>query len=634
MKTFDERKQNVQNQIHLIRRRRRKAVSIAASSVLALALLLTVLFVPYDTTPPDVSKYADSEYYSVIQKLNLATYEQPRYKNRFQALGGFFSGIGAARKDSAAMPGSPMPNYSAPEVAPTIAGNGVTNDSYDSYHETTDNQVAGVIESDIVKRSDKYIYYLRQNVLSVYSVEGKDSKAVGAYTFSNGATMLYTRCLDMYLSIDCTTVTILVNGDMKNGTSTMVINLDVTDPANIQEIGRAIFAGYLITSRLMDGKILIAYQYGFRKADIDFDDPSTFIPNFVVNNEDYYVEGEDIVYPDGCAVGQYTVLCLLDGKTLQVAGSTALMGYSDELYVSQDAIYAIRMFGSTEKAVVDKQNIQISRAMTEITGISISGQMEILGTIQLEGSVKDQYSLDQYDRMLRVVTSTSTSVIKYYSANTSSGVSFRERKSNVNLYCVDLSTWQIRSSVIAFAPDGEDAQSVRFDGANAYVCTARAITFTDPVYFFDLTDPDNITWMDTGIIDGYSTSLIQLGEGFLLGIGYGDSRDIVKIEVYQQLDGKVISVCAYEFRGRISQDYKSYFVDREKDLLGFGAVFYEYDGNRATQYLLLHFDGYQLNPILGVSMDGDVASMRSILIDDYFYILGPAENGFAVNQIR
>ena len=42
------------------------------------------LFIPFKDANADISKYSDSEYYSVIQKLHAAGYRPPRYKNNFQ----------------------------------------------------------------------------------------------------------------------------------------------------------------------------------------------------------------------------------------------------------------------------------------------------------------------------------------------------------------------------------------------------------------------------------------------------------------------------------------------------------------------------------------------------------------------
>lgn len=646
MKTFEERKQRVQSKIQTIRRRRRRVITTVASSAVALALLLTVLFIPYDTSMPDVSRYADSEYYGLIQKLNAATYQKPEHKNRFQALGDFLSGMAPAGMDKAENALPPMMNE------PQVPGD-TPEGGNDVYHETTDNQVAGVIESDIIKRSDKYIFYLRNQTLCVYLIAGYESYLVGEYTLdayqlldqwenaeagdakANEPEIRYAGEHEMYLSQDCRTITLITRIYRGGkGNLTMVLNLDVSDPANIQPKDHAIFEGHYISSRLTDGSLLLVYQYAVTKSELDFDDPETFVPGYAVNGKGELVGGDNIVCPENPNSVRYTVLCTVDQADLQVTGSVALLDYTAEMYVSQDTVYLTRPYAHKTDLPEKGKGWYRSASMTEITAVSYTAEgLQILGTIQLEGSVKDQYSMDQYEGILRVVTSTTVNIRKEYTGRYTAEVVMGETKRNVNLYCIDLSAWQIRSCVIGFAPEGEDAQSVRFDGVNAYVCTAEVITMTDPVYFFDLSDPDNITYTDTGTIDGYSTSLIQLGNGYLLGIGFGADRDTVKLEVYAEQDGKVVSVCDYSFRGYISLDYKAYFIDREQDLIGLGMVSYD-NGHKQQAYILLHFDGQQINQVLSTPMAGGVDQCRATLVEDFFYVLGSGDMDFFVEKVK
>ena len=60
---------------------------LAACACLALVLGNLWLFIPFSTTPPDVSRYSESEYYGLIQKLNLLTFQPPKYKNKYKTGG-------------------------------------------------------------------------------------------------------------------------------------------------------------------------------------------------------------------------------------------------------------------------------------------------------------------------------------------------------------------------------------------------------------------------------------------------------------------------------------------------------------------------------------------------------------------
>ena len=271
--------------------------------------------------------------------------------------------------------------------------------------------------------------------------------------------------------------------------------------------------------------------------------------------------------------------------------------------------------------------------MTEILALGYGEEgFENLGSVSVEGTVKNQYSLDEYGGILRVVTTLGSNNIYFSegeinvvdgSLDMSNVVMIQTAVSNAALYCIDLETFEIVAEVSGFAPDGESVESVRFDGTKAYVCTAEVITFSDPVYFFNLSDLNNITYTDTGVIEGYSSSLVDFGENTLLGIGYGDNRLTFKIEVYAENGNKVESLCAYERSGfGFSEDYKSYFIDRENGLVGL-AVSDQTTGVLKFRYILLAYNGYELVEIKNVLFDSyvDIAFARAALADDYFYIL-------------
>jgi uncharacterized secreted protein with C-terminal beta-propeller domain len=131
------------------------------------------------------------------------------------------------------------------------------------------------------------------------------------------------------------------------------------------------------------------------------------------------------------------------------------------------------------------------------------------------------------------------------------------------------------------------------------------------------------------VIEGYSTSLINLGDGFLLGIGVGESWNSVKVEVYEEdptAGNGVASVDAWMMENySYSTEYKSYYIDRANDLVGL-PLNESFSGE--SKYVLLHFDGYQLRPILVLPIwtqaSGSRASLedvRATVIDGYLYVL-------------
>ena len=615
MKNYDEYMDHIRSKAKNIKKRRRIATSCALLLVLTLAL---TLFVPYRDQLPNVDRYKNSPYYKLIPGLNKATYQPPAHKNNYEWLVDALS----FRKYA---PGDAWVNgdaaFDAPMAAPEADGSVSLNYGVSSalggadqkYEEVTDNQVQGVTESDLFKRSDKYIYYLRGNDLSVYSIDKENSAEIAALELPMEENV-YSSNFEMFLSQDCTTLTVLSRQSTASmGVCTVVYSLNVSDPANIQMQEPLYFKGNFITARMVGNDLLLIYNYRVT-GEIDFDKPETFVPVYGTQSELQPIAPEDIYCPaEEPTSARYTVIAKLDAKTLQVKDTAALLSYSTQVYVSQTAIYAT--YSCTRS--VENQDILTETAITEITGISYTGdELKVLGTITVDGSVKDQYSMDEYNGILRVATSTSTTTRQQRGNEENVWVSTTGRTRNCNLYCIDLRTWEIAASVIAFAPDGEEVTSARFDGPMGYICTAEVIILTDPVYFFDLRDIHNITYKQTPIIDGYSSSLINFGD-FLLGIGINEEREL-KVEIYEETADGVEPIASYELPAFFSEEYKSYYIDRENNLVGIPICLWS-DGKE--YYLLLHFDGYELRNMKDLRIDGIMNAVRADIIDGYLYLL-------------
>lgn len=620
MKTFDERMGSILEKGAAVRkqRRNRRIAAGVIAGVFTVALAL-VLFVPYSTALPDVSRYANSPYYDVIRGINKLTYSPPRYKNNFEALRAEFEKVG--------MNASPMDPGFAGEMDYPLPGAPVDvpeEDVLGKYEEVTDNQVAGVIEADLIKRSDKHIYYLCGDDFYIYTIDKNSSKCVGnrRINFLEDGCHFYAK--EMFLSEDCTTVTVLMSGESKeHGAMTALITLDVTDPGKITKTGMVSFTGSYLSSRKVGQDILLTCNWQQYANEVVFDDPTTFIPQYGSPDAMKLVSGENIVCPEDVSNLRYTVIAKVDGKSLEVKDTAALLSYSQELYVSRDTIFATHSF---TKQTELEENIFQTVSMTEITGISYADEkLEILGSVQVEGRVKDQYSMDQYNGILRVAATTTEQTAQHYASGNSSGpmadwMQTLGRKSNCSLYCIDLSTWQIVASVEKFAPEGDEATSARFDGDKAYICTAEVIVLTDPVYFFDLSDLSNITWTDTGIIDGYSSSLINFGD-YLLGIGFGAERQM-KLEIYAEGENGVDSVAVYERYCDFTDQYKAYYIDRENGLLGIPVTDWEEWEKGNMFYLLLCFNGSAWEEVACINLDhyGD-DRVRATIVDGWLYAL-------------
>ena len=593
---------------------------VAACACLAMIVSSLWLFIPFNTTLPDVSRYADSEYYGLIQKLNVLTFEQPKYKNNAATLWAAIKNAGMNKATD-----------NAPEST-TGEANGTGN-----YKEITDNQVEGIIEADRIKRSDTHIYYLDDDVLRIYSIDKENTAEIGSYTLYDRAKNYYLNQWEFYLSSDCKTVTVVTQYYKKNRNNSNryvnLISLDVSDPSNIVKKDEFNITGDYMSSRMVNGSILLLTEFVIEKNELDFKDESTYLPQINEGNGSHSIPASGIVSPDNLNTPRYTVVMKLDANTLDLKGTAAYLSYSEDVYVSENHVFLTHVFADKKE---NKDGTITRNSMTEISCLTYGGDsFESKGSVTVRGYVKDQWSMDEYEGILRVFTTTNATTIReqYHENGTvsSNNLQTATGQSNASLYCIDLSTFEIMASVIDFAPPREEIQSVRFDKETAYVCTS--IERSDPVFFFDLSDLNNITYKDTGTIEGFSTSLINLGNGYLLGIGSGGSWSSFKVEVYEETENGVRSVCSYELENtKYSTEYKSYYVDRQNQFVGVGVVeqIY-YTSDKYSRYILLHFDGYELVELVNVPLNGDPANMRGVYIDGYMYMFGSGE--FKVEKI-
>ena len=612
---------------------RNRIIAVAVSLALVVALSL-YLFIPFRDAVSDLSDYESSAYYPLIETIDdyyLSLRNQTSYKNYFEYYTDQLGGLFAPMKDAV--------GGAAPDMAPGAPENnmaGVPDGGTGEYVESTDNQVEGVIESDLMKMTDKYIFRLGYRidkgengkyssvitVLRVYSIDKEETALVSEVdipTFEDESSSGYD-LHEMYLSTDCDTITILKEYRSSEYSQTRlgVIALDVSDVTSITERSKVSIDGSLNTSRLVNGKLILITDYSVAKSRVDYDLPETFVPTVDSGEGREAIGMDDVIYPEEISSTQYTVVTMMDSENLEIFGTKALLNFTSDVYVSKNHLFLSREY--TEK------NENESHRKSDIAVLDYTGEELVdRGIITARGWTEDQYSFDEKDGYLRVVTSTNDTVERNDEGNIGLTI-----KNSASLYIYDLKDNSLAYKVEDFAPQGESVSAVRFDGDSCYVCTAVVVNFTDPVFFFDLSDYEHITYTDTGIIDGYSDSLINYGEGQLLGIGREDWQ-YSKVEVYEEIGDQVMGVYKFKFEGTYSTDYKSYLVNREENLFGFGvSYFYEYDEKNQVSktyncYILISFDDTEMT-VQKFKIDAlQPEYTRAAYIDGYLYITTPLE---------
>ena len=616
MKTYKERTQDILRRAEEKRKQRRK-IRIASVGAICLSILVAVnlvLFIPYSTALPDVSAYKDSEYYGVIRRLNELTYTPPRYKNNFDA---WFSDL-----------------FSGLKTAPDIMDNaGTASDPESGYEEVTLNQEEGVIEGDLFKRTRTAFFYLNVAAsdykLQYYPILGQDTVLKAEYTIQAGENARFTgydETAELYLNEAGTQATVVAPVMMNGRRYTVLIGLDVSDPENIAESGRSYVSGQYLSSRYTDGDFLIMNEF-FVPNNPDFSDESQYLPQAGPEDALVSLPASNIFCPENAQAARYTVVCRVDGEDYSVDAHYAFLSYTQEIYVSESNIFLTCSY-------IDRyteNNASNSVRKTDISCLSYDDTLTYRGTVTVNGSVKDQYSMDEKDGVLRVASTLRETVTPSGNGTVADFIGIAQ---NAAIWCIDLNDFSVLGSLSDFAPAGEEITAAWFEGDAAYICTAETVSYTDPVYIIDLSDPTNISVRtDTGIIEGYSATLLPFTDGTLLGIGYGATRDELKIELYAEtekgltgIDSFLLSPCDF------SEEFKAYFLDAENGYVGLQVHDYGTSSDESEYYILLQFDGYGLVGEQKISLPGTPDLCRGSIVEGFLYTF--SDEGFAVTKIN
>ena len=631
MKTYHERTEDIQAKIKAKKKRRTRAWvgAIACCFAILLAFNLT-LFIPYTTGgAPDLAAYRASEYYPVMEKLADVAFSPVQKTNNFERWGldrAFLAGNSGMDHDA---------NLEYGADAPTAEGDRPDDDSY---REVTDNQVAGVTEGDLFKRSDRYLFYLATKtytdasvsslaselVLRAYTIAGGESKECGRLTVAPEAGVSfkgYEAEREMYLAEDLKTVTILTPCFLAGeGAATAIITVDTENVGTMSVKSVQYLCGSYISSRTVGGRLLVVNNFTVRR-NPDFGNAQSFLPCFGTRDALEPVPAENILLPDTVTRANYTVLASVDPAEGRLSDCEALLSFSEEVYVSESNVYVTNTYYG--EMLTTDTGIRYSLPTTEITRIAYEGGMFKVGpSAALCGTVKDRYCMDEYKGCFRVFADAPWDYA-------SGGIRLAPCAS---LYLFDAATMQTIAAVERFSPQRETVQSARFDGDKAYVCTAEIVSLTDPVYVFDLSDPAHISAKDTGTVPGYSIALRTFYDGTLLGIGYGENSwgavNTLKIEVYAETENALETVTKFEREySRFSENYKAYYIGTDTGLVGLGVQDLE---KGKISYVLLRFDGYALVEIGAFEIAG-YDEARAFCADGYFYLAD--QSGLQVMQL-
>ena len=189
------------------------------------------------------------------------------------------------------------------------------------------------------------------------------------------------------------------------------------------------------------------------------------------------------------------------------SGATTIAGWAGTTYASADSLYLASPFWEPGETDTDP-----GRAGTNLFKFELGPESVTLAASgEVEGSVLNQFSMDEQGDDLRVATTVSQpagqpEILVNMAPATSNGVYVLRQ---------DGDALKVVGSVTKLGLT-ERVQSARFVGDMAYLVTFRR---TDPLFAIDLRDPTHPKVAGELKIPGFSSYLQPIGDGLLLGIG-------------------------------------------------------------------------------------------------------------------
>lgn len=415
----------------------------------------------------------------------------------------------------------------------------------DTDFSTTNTQVAGVDEADLVETDGEFLYVISHNELLIL-----DARESGKLTLASRI-QLDARPTGMYLAGD--RLTLITTGIGWNSyynrtpSTTEVKSLDVSDRSTPKLVQSTEIDGRLVSSRMVDGELRIVLQQDSRhwsnllpnlqRYFVDFDEATqTQNYRYETRNEylgrvhkllgNYSMPSYRTLSVDGDVLGEQTLVTweeLAEPMVTRHASATTIATFETlgdtagptatktlftqsaaEIYATEDSLY---VFGRSVNSSYNETTIW--KYDFDATDHSI----KLSATGSVDGYLLNQFSIDEYDGFLRVVTT---------------GQSWRSGQS---LFVLQQAGKRLKTvgKVENLAP-GEQLHSVRFTGNQAFVVTFRRV---DPLFAIDLSDPTNPVVAGELKIPGFSDYLQPLGENHLLGIGRGANESSGLIQELQ-----------------------------------------------------------------------------------------------------
>jgi uncharacterized secreted protein with C-terminal beta-propeller domain len=427
-------------------------------------------------------------------------------------------------------------------AAPSLATGAVQGVDYSG----TNVQTAGVDEPDVVKTDGERIFVVAQSRLFWIDASGTPKIVAsipldgwGQQIFLSGDSLLVMTSGGGY------GVQSLADGvafdSIAPGYQTqrvVLTEVDVSDPGAMSTVSTLMLDGSILSSRMADGTVRVvvrsgpngfAWEYpegsGIRaeqkaieanKKLIEDSTLENWVPWYILKDHnsgttsDGPVLGCDQVgHPDEFSgLSMLSILSIDLDEGLEPGNSIGLLAEGQTIYASNDNLYVATSpwmaWPATRWEEGQDKNDKLTTQL-HMFDISDPATATYIASGEVEGVLHSQWSMDEYDGILRVVTTDENPWWGSSEVPDSAVITMQRRGEDL-----------VQIGSVDGLGKNERVYAVRFIEDKGYVVTFRQV---DPLYVVDLSDPSNPEVKGELKINGYSAYLHPIGEDLLLGVG-------------------------------------------------------------------------------------------------------------------
>jgi inhibitor of cysteine peptidase len=436
---------------------------------------------------------------------------------------------------------------------------------YSNDYSTTNIQVAGVDEADIVKTDGKYLYVATsndyssasQNNVYVLKADPQDPRVIAKIALGNS-----TYVAGLFLSQDSSKLVVIGSQyqlyaydeaaesphimiyPYYSSVNTFLSVYDVSEKDspvlarnltlsgsyfNSRMIGDYVYAVISQPAYLVNNDVVLPQVYDNAKA-------SEIAPQRI-----YYANMSDTYFTFTTFIG----LNILNDAQ-EPTNMTVMMGGTSNMYVSPSNIYVTY-------PTYNEQGQYTSIFRIHIAGSELT--FEAKGSVP--GTVLNQYSMDEYNGNFRIATT------------------WQKTTQMNNVYVLDMNMSMVGK--LENLAEGESIYSVRFMGDKGYIVTFKQV---DPFFMIDLSNAAEPKVAGELKIPGYSSYLHPYDENHVIGLGKENSTvklslfDVTNVNAPKEIAKYVIEADYAD--SEALYDPHAFLFDKDKQLLVVPISAYQY----------------------------------------------------------